>query len=190
MYSAILNQITDKLVSDGIIKEEEKELYAYGLQQGILILSNLAITIILSLLVGMLYQSILFLIAYLPLRVYGGGYHAKTQRKCFYYSVLLSSVVLLVIKIIPVYTVLLVFLVISAGIIVYELSPVEDVNKPLDQVEIMIYRRKTRSILLLEMMILLLLFLIDCKKLALPITVSIIVMAIMVLLGKIRQTQK
>lgn len=68
--------------------EENRELYEYGL---LLILSNLitvSILFILSCLLGILKEMLCFLSAFVSVRHYAGGYHAKHYQNCFFISIL------------------------------------------------------------------------------------------------------
>lgn len=139
--------ITDILVENSVIAEEQKSLYTYGLHQlGITIL-NVATTLVIGLFVGMVWQGLLFLLAYIPLRRYAGGYHAKTELRCYMASTLLVLFFLFGIYTIPAHLSVLFPLFLISGAVVYFLAPIESMNKPLDKIERMVYRRRSRYIL-------------------------------------------
>jgi len=60
MFSHISGRITDNMVNDGIIASEDRELYFYGVQQGLIILLNIITTVIVGLLLGTLWQMLVF----------------------------------------------------------------------------------------------------------------------------------
>lgn len=78
MFSAISESITKKLEEAHAIKSEDREIYLYGVKQGLTILLNLITICAIGIVSKMLWQSILFMAAYIPLRSCAGGYHAKT----------------------------------------------------------------------------------------------------------------
>ena len=54
---------------------------------GITVLLNLISTIVIGVIVGKVFESIAFLVFYIPLRSYVGGYHASTPRSCYFISI-------------------------------------------------------------------------------------------------------
>ena len=86
----------ERLIRNGIIKESERELYYFGVNGLCLFLVNIATSVIIGILFGMLWQSLLFSAAYIPLRSYAGGYHAKTPGMCYILSTILIACVLMV----------------------------------------------------------------------------------------------
>lgn len=79
-------RFTDYLVRNKIICEKDKDLYAFGLGQGLFFILNLATTFFIGLCFGMIWQGVLFTLAYLSLRSYSGGYHANTPVGCYIIS--------------------------------------------------------------------------------------------------------
>lgn len=75
--SNIAEKMTQRLVSAALIKPEDSSLYQYGLQQGLFMLLNFITTVVVGLLFGMLWQSILFSLVYMPLRMNAGGLSCK-----------------------------------------------------------------------------------------------------------------
>lgn len=78
MRSVMTEKITDILVSNEIIIEENSNLYSYGLQQGLLMILNIATILGIGMVLNMVWESIVFLLTFIPLRSNAGGYHAKT----------------------------------------------------------------------------------------------------------------
>ena len=178
----LIDKIGNRFVRDGIITEEDKELYTYGMQQGVLILLNIVSTIMIGIILNLVWQSIIFLLAYMPLRSYAGGYHARSQFRCYVVSQFIVVVALIGMRGIQ-WTSLtaLLSVIISAGII-FALTPVEDANKPLDASEKKLYKRKTRKILLLEILIALVFWFIN-KEISVCIIMVFDILSIMLLLG-------
>lgn len=121
---------------------------------------------------------------YMPLRIYAGGYHARTQLRCYISSVVLIVAVLLAIEFIPWTNFIVITISIVSGLIIFILSPVEDMNKPLDAAEVKVYGKKTRIILGLELCALVLLVGFGMKIIVSCISVSLFVQCVMLILGK------
>lgn len=90
---------TELLIKDcDWLSAEEKEIVLFGLMQGRSQFNSIAVTVLLGLLMGLLWESILFVICFLPLRRYAGGFHAKTQGGCLLFSVTVIITAFLAVK--------------------------------------------------------------------------------------------
>ena len=188
MFQTTAQKITDRLCSQDIIEDADKELYAYGFNMLLTVSLNIISTIIIGLLFGMVFESIAFLVAYIPLRSYAGGYHARTPLRCYIISLLLIVLILLTLNLIG-ESVLALFILSGIGtIICVTMSPVEDANKPLDGIEKQVYRKKAMIILAIEIIILII-SIFALMKLAAVISTSLALEGIMLVLGKIINTQ-
>jgi len=186
MIQLISNRITDKLIENGTIVNEDRELYVYGLQQGFIMLINIITTIIIGVIFGMFWQSIVFLIAYIPIRSYAGGYHARTQLRCYFISTLIIIMALLGMRMIMwtnFYCLLTAFL---SSIIIIILAPVEDTNKPLSQKEKQVYRKMTIIILGVLFNLIILFQVLGQFQISVSITMAILVLGFMVVFGNVR----
>ncbi|MNO62488.1 putative regulator protein [compost metagenome] len=190
MAAHLLDKMIAQLIHSGSIREDDKDLYAYGLQQGLFIILNVLTTVAIGLISGMFWQSILFMAAYLPLRSFAGGYHAKTQLLCYLYSIILTSAVLWAIKLIPWTNFICLGLALLAGAVIFILGPVEDSNKPLDQIEIATYKRRTRAILLFEVSIIVLMLGVGQNDVLPTMSVSLFALSVMLVLGKVKKHNK
>ena len=177
-------KITNLLVQSEIISAKDKELYEYGLHQGFILLINIFTTILLGWIFNMIIESIVFLVAYIPLRSYSGGYHAKTPFRCYILSVVMISVALLVVRssiwnLISVTSVT----VIASGIILL-LAPVEDKNKPLQQNEREEFKKRTNILLGVLLGLIILFWFVEKQQISIGIMLTLVMVAIMLLLGK------
>ena len=78
-----------------------------------------------------------------------------------------------------------VILAISA-LIIFVLSPAEDKNKPLDKIELKVYRKRTSLILLVELIICILSNVIDLRTVFISIIYNLAVMSVIILLGMLK----
>ncbi|MEG1994510.1 MAG: accessory gene regulator B family protein [Oscillospiraceae bacterium] len=177
---------SQKLAKNKIINSEDIDLYSYGMKQGLIMLLNLLTTLAIGLAFGMLVESIILTIAYIPIRIYSGGYHSKTQLTCYFVSIIIAVIELFIVKYIYINILISLFLSMLFGIVIFVLSPVEDENKPLDSTEIAVYKKKSRTILVSELAIFYLLIFFNVSKFANCILVSLGLMAIMLVVGKLK----
>lgn len=186
MLSRISDKITDILVENKIISFEEREIYRFGVRQSIVLLLNFFTILIIGLIYGMLVDIFVYIIAYIPLRSYAGGFHAKTHMRCYCFSVMILNAVLLIIKfsLLPAstYYILTAFSV----LMVFFFAPVEDENKPLDNIEVVIYRRRSRIILLFEIICLAVAYYTEYFKIAHSISLALATIVFLLLIGKLK----
>ena len=185
MSSLVAEKITDILVSKKIIISENRYLYTYGLQLGMLMIINIATILVIGIILNMMWDSIIFIMTYIPLRSNAGGYHAKTQVRCYLYSIVMIIVTLICIKIVPWNGVICLSLTVVTGAIIFFFAPVEDANKPLGQMEKAIYKERTRIILSLLVLLIMLFCYFNQITISICIMMGLVVLSIMLLLGSI-----
>ena len=186
MFYKLSERITDEFEKQRVIVSEDKEIYRYGVQQGLNLAFNLLTTLVIGAVCGMFWESILFMAAYMPLRSFAGGYHAKTHLRCYLYSIVMITVVLLIIRFLPVGRIIYSCLMLVGGIVIFLLAPVEDKNKPLDDEEQRVYCIRTRVILVLEGSVLLVSILLQFKPFHSAISLAIFCLGVLVLVGKVK----
>lgn len=180
----LVDKIINSLIGNGIISYEDREIYAYGLYQGGVMILNILTYILISLVFNMVLESLLFLVCYIPLRTYAGGYHARNQIRCYFLSILMISLVLLAIKIVPWTSSMMIVLTILSGGIIFILAPVEDSNKPLSSSQEKVFRKVARRILVIELIIGITLLQMGYIMFVLPIVLAIATVSIMVIMGR------
>ena len=83
MYRKISQIITHKFVTLGIISEDDYEIYKYGFELLIALLSTTFAIVLISLFINKFVETILYLVGFFSVRVICGGYHAKHHYSCF-----------------------------------------------------------------------------------------------------------
>ena len=150
MFAKMAKQLAVRLEENQIIKSDDRELYVYGLNQGLSILLNIGTTLCIGLLIGCTPQLVVFMVAYIPLRSYAGGYHARTPLRCYVISIIMLIVVSMCLKCIELNHWYYWTLVVVSFFFIIFLSPIADKNKPLDEIEVKVYRKRAIFILLVE----------------------------------------
>lgn len=92
----------DRLAAQGIIREEDVPIYRYGLEAMYSSLLELLSILALAALIGNFWQTVLFFAAFIPLRLYAGGYHASTRLRCFLTSLVVYAAFTIMLEIVPV----------------------------------------------------------------------------------------
>lgn len=141
MFKSIAENLSLLLVTSRHIKPEDREFYTYGLELLAAELIFYAVVLLFSLLTGTLAVSVLFVVLYMFLRQYSGGYHSKTAEMCFIISVMIYLIMILLVQI-DIAGIRHVLMASSAVsfVVITLLSPVENANKPLTQEEKKTYR--------------------------------------------------
>ena len=155
MFRRLSIRIADQLISMGRFMEEDRAVYQFGLEMLFLNLVNLLSAAFIGLFMGQLLECFLFLALFIPLRCHAGGYHAENPLCCYFLSNAVIVFVLLLLRTPPVMMERgagVAFLTLSAGMAAI-LAPVENLNKPLDEVEKRVYGFRTRIVLIIEVLI-------------------------------------
>ncbi len=185
MFESTAEKITHRLCENRIIPKQDRELYTYGFNLGLTVVLNLLSTVLVGVIFGMVFESIAFLLAYIPLRSYAGGYHANTPLRCYFISLIIIALLLSVIKF-EVFSVIGYGILLLAGaLICILLAPVADKNKPLDETEQKVYRHRTYIILLVEICVAIITVFVY-SKLFVVISMTVLTEGIMLVAGKLK----
>lgn len=69
-------------VEKQVVKKENEEVYAYGMELLYSSILNIALAVIIAIITNTVYPTAAFLTAFIVMRQYIGGYHAKTHLGC------------------------------------------------------------------------------------------------------------
>lgn len=81
---------------NGVIPANEMDAYQYGLELLLSTTANIAVMVILSAAAGHPWFFIPYLAAFIPLRLSGGGYHAKHHLSCILFNAVAYGVSLMI----------------------------------------------------------------------------------------------
>ena len=82
MLGRIADIIAVLFLKKNIINEDELPVYQYGMQVLICNIAGMLTVLIVGILISRLVESIIFITIYATLRIYTGGYHARTPLVC------------------------------------------------------------------------------------------------------------
>ena len=187
MIAKFAKKINEILIQKEIVQKEDAELYQYGIENGIVVAGNLLASGIFGIVTGRPGLVLVFLLFYASLRSYSGGSHCKSRIGCFLISMAILSI--------PVYThefvmnnvpaTVILMIGIAAVVVILILSPVESINKPLDDEEKKYYARVTHCIVALQVCVLIMLFCLGVKDYFYAGYSSIVLVAVFMVMGKV-----
>ena len=174
-----------------MIKAEDKELYQYALSITISALIHIFTLVVLGIIFGLLVESIVFYLCFIAIRKFAGGYHAKTAGGCYLFSVLLSVLLLITLKLsvlnisyiiaVTVFTVSFISLV-----CIWVMSPLDAENNPLSEKEKNIYGKVAKVISLLIFIVFSILLLLNQYNIALSMSFGIFMSALVLTMRRIQ----
>lgn len=166
------------------LQEDDKDIYLFGVYQGAILLLNICTALLIGVALNMLLEIVIYLICFLPLRIFAGGYHAKTQLRCYIMSSFTTVIILLGIQFLQQQESIWEFLsyFVSFGII-WRFAPVADANKPLLEKEQVNYQKKVRKVLLLLTGIAALTYFLGFNIITTVIEVSVCFLSLILLMG-------
>ena len=185
MFEKSAEKIASRLLKNKVILKEDKEIYVYGFKSGFTLFLNLLTAFIVGFVFGMILQSIVFMISYIPLRSYAGGFHASTPWRCYGISLFIIAAVLSWLKFVPFLSIGCIVAIIIGSVLCFVLAPVEDKNKPLDEKEQRVFKKRAYLILIIEICISAAMYFV-WKTVFEVISLAIFVEGIMLVLGKIK----
>ena len=146
----IAERLADYIIQKGTIKEEEREIYEYGFSIAIEVLLCVITCFSISMMLHTFVEGILFFVIFIPLRSYAGGLHLSSYWSCFSLSCLTFFIIMLLGKYLtlPIYIALITFFVLE--IVIYNLYPVENVNREIDADEDNEFRKRLKQFLIMD----------------------------------------
>ena len=181
---ALSEKIIANMIKSGVSIEADREVYIYGLTQLFRTLLNLFSTVIIGVCMGKLAESVVFVICMMLIRSYSGGYHSDSPIRCYLVSVSAVIIVLGSIKL-SVWNEYLSALVMAVSIgILLLYAPMGHRNKPLEDIEILIYKRRLKWILLAVTVVFISFMIANWITLAYAVSLAVLLSTVMLLVAK------
>ena len=140
---SVSSKLTDTMVRQGIVEEEDREVYEYGIKSMIMSIIPVFFGVVFGFLVGKAIEGIIMIATFAIIRKYAGGYHLKSGAVCLFASIVIIAVLILLGLIIENKTMIAVVLVLSASVL-FAFSPIDNENRRLEDEEKKHCRRITR----------------------------------------------
>ncbi len=142
--------MTDSLLKEGIISDEDKEIVRFGLESLEGNLQGIGLTLVVGICFKQVGEALLLWLLLFPLRKNAGGYHAATKVRCFFISTVMLIVAFVLFAVFEHTMVFYGIYAMAAGCVIWTLAPVDNPSKKLDALEHKVYRKRTRIALGVE----------------------------------------
>ncbi len=144
MVDGFIDKIIDVQVEKGTILEQDIKIYKYGYLLLYELFLNIVIAVVIGLVTNRLGELLIFLLLYVPLRSFCGGWHADKLWKCTIYSnlMLILLCVTLSYEIIYSRSIIMVLIFIIGIIFVGICAPVGTQTKPISSKEKKVYKKR------------------------------------------------
>lgn len=143
MINKLSVKIAKRLLSNGIITNDEYELYIYGLFMLISHIVYLVLICAFGVAFKCFIESVIFYFAFQFIRRYAGGYHASTETRCEIMSTLSILGCIGIIKMSEIYDIKIpiIILALVSVICIFILCPLDTPEKPLSKKEYGYFRK-------------------------------------------------
>lgn len=186
MFHVISERVIKYAIKNNALDKNRADEYIYGLEITLSVLTSYLSVIIVGFLINMLWQSALFLFLFVSLRRFIGGFHFSSQIMCYLFMCVMCLIVLLVIKYSGNDTMLYSIIMTISTLALLIISPVPAIDKPLDEKETKVYGKISRTMIIVIAIIYAILCLFKQIYIAKIISVTMLVVAILAILGKIK----
>lgn len=78
----MIDRVIHYLINKNVLDNDNKEIYEYGLFVFLFNIVNIMSVVFIGFLVGRTFYSIIFLLAFIPIRILAGGFHFKSAVLC------------------------------------------------------------------------------------------------------------
>ena len=180
--------LVQQMIDKNIIDSQNKELYDYGIKSIFNLFINILTSIIIGIYMHKLIIVLLFLLSFITLRTFTGGYHSNSKLTCYILSNSLILILCIAMNkitindyIIPGFCILL-FAIFS----IHKLAPMGSINKPLDEVEIIFFKKIVHIILFLQIIILSISYYFKFYNYTTIILFSLFIISILLILSRIK----
>ena len=186
MFHNLAEDITFILITHKIISIEDRDVYMYGLEVILLNACLLFVYAIISLVSREMSNFLAYLVFFIPLRIFAGGYHAKTSERCFVLSTIMYGISIVAVKVIPFLyktsTAKMLGLISIFGIVI--MAPMINENNPLNKKQVKRNRIISYAIIVFDLVVYILCYNFDWH-IATNELVFIILVALLLFIGKV-----
>lgn len=151
MIYRLSEYLTELLIEAGSIEKKDRNIYRYGIEIIAVMALNVITIIVIGYAMSMLLDCVIFLLLFMPLRSYAGGYHNSSFIKCYFLScsIIVISLIGMSYINIDVKHIYMLLIVCIPCLYIWKVAPIENKNKPMTIEETKKNRLKTRILVLL-----------------------------------------
>ena len=82
MLERFAGWLVGRMLASQAFPKEDAPLVSFGIVQGLRTLIEIILLLCTGLFMNLFWQGVVILLAFMPLRIYAGGYHARTPMQC------------------------------------------------------------------------------------------------------------
>lgn len=155
--------ISSALLENKIIAQNDYEICRYGVEYILISVLEILSVLILAAIMRIFQYTVLYFTAFIPVRIYIGGYHADTRMRCFGILLGVYAVFAVIMKYISLqnWSYIIIALTVVSVICVSLWAPLKHKNKNITEKERIIYRKISIGICILESGIIIFMILIN-----------------------------
>ncbi len=131
MINSVTVLLCNKLCTFGIFSKSREKIYIYGFELLLSSVIGIVVLMIISIAGGKAFAWLPYLLGFIPVRITGGGYHAKTHFTCILSFSLIFLFFLLLSSFVNIQSITYILLSLTTLTISLAVAPVEAINKPL-----------------------------------------------------------
>lgn len=149
----MVSGITNYLIKEEVISIDEKDIYLFGITLFFKYLLTSSVVILLGIVNNSLKEVLIVMILCLPIRSFAGGIHLKKESLCLLSSVVIIQILVWISKYLPFNLIANILITLVACLLINLIGPVDNKNKPLDDLEKKVFKIKLQRILFIQMII-------------------------------------
>lgn len=187
MLSKISNLLSNYFIKKEIISEQDRETYNFCFEITLSTILNTIIIAVLAIIFKIYFEALIFTVTFMMFRGACGGAHAKTHIGCLLGLLVIFSVFILSLKFLPlhVFHYISVSFFILSILFVIILCPVDNINKPIAQVEKKKYKIKAFILLSIFTIITIILLVFQLNKYAFSVCYPTFCVAVSLIQGTV-----
>lgn len=181
MMHRIADATADWLVKANAIKIEDRELYSYAMYSFLFAMAPLMLTMIIGIFMHMFLESILFILPFVIIRKFSGGFHLKSPTVCIFVSTGIIISFLCLIKLVlnhGVYWPVMTATVLCA-VQLFIKSPIDSEARKLSEREVVVFGIIARCFVVLALALVTILALSQRYAIAVPICFGVILSGVL-----------
>lgn len=126
------------------VKLYDMDILRYGLELKLSKIFHICIMLLISIVYYKIFDGIFFIIVYSKLRQCAGGFHAKSEKGCWFVSIAVMNCAMIGLKLMVNFNFITCLIPLAIfSFVIIRLSPVDCYNKPIDSEDIISYKYKT-----------------------------------------------
>lgn len=172
-----------------MIEPTDKELYRVSFSTMFFCALNWGTLLTMGVLFKCISGCLIFMVSYIPLRIFSGGLHLSTKTRCYCFSIVIFSAMIALYRFELYLNIVYYILIIASFPLIALLAPGEDKNKPLLSTERTRNKRIVVGILLIEAIVLVALHQNGADNIIFFPSFSLVLMLFQLILGEIRNSR-